>query len=84
MLSHGFVLSPAVLLVLLPFGLWSFGLRTARWHTLLGRLVPKLSPILSPSSEARPGVRATSSGASLTPIDAASMAPRPTRSATGS
>lgn len=47
MLSHGFVLSPAVLLVLLPFGLWSFGLRTARWHTLLGRLVPKLSPILS-------------------------------------
>jgi len=33
------------LLALLPFAIWSFGLRALRWHVLVGSLKPGLSPI---------------------------------------
>jgi uncharacterized protein (TIRG00374 family) len=35
------------LLALLPFAIWSFGLRALRWHVLVGSLKPGLSPITS-------------------------------------
>ncbi|MBX6770113.1 MAG: flippase-like domain-containing protein [Chloroflexi bacterium] len=34
---------PVVLIWVLPFACWSFGLRLVRWHTLLRRLAPALS-----------------------------------------
>ena len=42
LLPRSSVLTPAVLLTLLPFVAWSFGLRVLRWHVLLRRLVAGL------------------------------------------
>jgi uncharacterized protein (TIRG00374 family) len=36
------ILSPAFLLMLIPFAIWSYGLRLIRWHSLVRRLVPGL------------------------------------------
>src|SRR5579884_2295870 len=38
-LDHG-LLNPSFLLMLVPFAVWSYGLRILRWHTLVRRLVP--------------------------------------------
>jgi glycosyltransferase 2 family protein len=37
----------SLLLALLPFAIWSFGLRALRWHVLAGSLKPGLSPLVS-------------------------------------
>lgn len=39
------LLRPSFLLMLVPFAIWSYGLRIIRWHTLVRRLVPGSSLI---------------------------------------
>jgi uncharacterized membrane protein YbhN (UPF0104 family) len=43
----GRLFDPVVLIALLPFAIWSFGLRALRWHALARSLKPGLSPLVS-------------------------------------
>jgi uncharacterized membrane protein YbhN (UPF0104 family) len=43
----GRLFDPIVLITLLPFAVWSFGLRTLRWHALARSLKSDLSPLVS-------------------------------------
>lgn len=45
------VVHPSLFLMLLPFAAWSYGLRLLRWHSLVQRLVPGLSPVVSGYSQ---------------------------------
>ncbi len=41
------LLNPSLLLTLIPFAVWSYGLRIIRWHTLVRRLVPASSLLVN-------------------------------------
>jgi uncharacterized protein (TIRG00374 family) len=43
----GGTVSAAVILALLPFAAWSYGLRTCRWHILVRSVSPGVSPLVS-------------------------------------
>jgi uncharacterized protein (TIRG00374 family) len=47
----GTTLSASLFLALLPFAVWSYGLRTLRWHTLARSVIPDLSPVVSCQSQ---------------------------------
>jgi uncharacterized protein (TIRG00374 family) len=47
----GTTVSLSLILALLPFAVWSYGLRTLRWHTLARSVIPGLSPVASCHSQ---------------------------------